>query len=253
MEHDGHRERLRERFKKDRGAGFAPHELLELLLTYAIPRVNTNPLAHQLISHFGSFHAVLDAKPEELMQVKGIGPQAAVLLSMFLPLLRQYDREKKRSPQQFKSFGELADYCHTLFIGENNEQLHLLCFDARLRLMADEVIASGTPDQVSATPRLIVQALMRHNAVGCVLVHNHPSGSPFPSPEDIDLTNHLQSILDGLDIRLYDHIIIAGHKEYSFTRDQLMPRDQASLFEEENNYSMAADKPLVRMHHRSQK
>jgi len=249
LEHDGHRERLRDRFKKDRGAGFAPHELLELLLTYAIPRVNTNPLAHQLISHFGSFHAVLDAKPEELEQVKGIGPQAAVLLSLFLPLLRQYNREKKRSPQQFKSFGELADYCHTLFIGENNEQLHLLCFDARLRLIADEVIASGTPDQVSATPRLIVQSLIRHNAVGCVLVHNHPSGSPFPSPADIDLTQHLQSILGGLDIRFYDHIIIAGHKEYSFTRDHLMPQNQTPLFEEEREISMAADKPLIRIAH----
>ena len=105
MEHDGHRERLRNRFRQDRGHGFAPHELLELLLTYAIPRVNTNPSAHRLIQHFGSFHAVLEAQPEELEQVEGIGPQAATLLSLVLPLLRQYEKEKKAPHILFKTFG----------------------------------------------------------------------------------------------------------------------------------------------------
>ena len=244
MEHDGHRERLRNRFRQDRGLGFAPHELLELLLTYAIPRVNTNPLAHRLIAHFGSFHAVLEARPEELEQVQGVGPQAATLLSMLLPLLRQYEKEKKRSLVQFKNFGELAAYCHTLFIGENNEQLHLLCFDARLRLIADELIAQGTPDQVSAAPRLIVQSLMRHSASGCVLTHNHPSGSPMPSPEDISLTNHLQMVLESLEIRLYDHLIIAGDKEYSFVRDRLIKPADTPLFDARPQLSIAADKPL---------
>ena len=243
MEHDGHRERLRKRFRQDRGHGFEPHELLELLLTYAIPRVNTNPQAHRLIQHFGSFHAVLEAQPEELEQVEGIGPQAATLLSLMLPLLRQYEKEKKAPLIQFKTLGDLLSYCHTLFIGENDEQFYLLCLDARLHLIAREHIAQGTPDQVNAAPRLIVQALMRHHAVGCVLVHNHPSGFCEPSSSDIDLTNHLKMLLDSLEIRLYDHLIIAGEAEYSFMQNDLIIPAPISLFDDEPVPAMAADKP----------
>ncbi|MBR1585737.1 MAG: hypothetical protein IJ662_09375 [Clostridia bacterium] len=220
-EHTGHRERLRLRYKREGMNGFAPHEVLELLLTYAIPRVDTNPIAHSLISRFGSLHGVLEASQAELEQVDGIGPNAATLISMLLPVLRMYEQEKMMPRRKLGTYAELAAYCRTLFLGVNCEQFYLLCFDAKLQLIATVRLSSGTPTEVSANPRLIVQELMRHNAVGAVLTHNHPSGSPLPSNEDLELTMEIQAILRGVGIRLIDHIIIAGMQDHSILASHL--------------------------------
>ena len=214
-EHAGHRDRLRKRYEKEGLGGFAPHEVLELLLTYAIPRIDTNPIAHALIRKFGSLHRVLEATPAELQQVEGIGPRAAVLITMLLPVFRMYEQEKLLPQHRLGTYTGLAAYCRTLFLGVSCEQFYVLCFDAKLQLTASVLISSGTPTEVSASPRLIMQELLRHNAACAVLTHNHPSGSPEPSNEDIDLTLELQGILNSVGIRLIDHIIIAGPRDKS--------------------------------------
>ena len=216
MEHAGHRERLRRRYRQEGLEGFAPHEALELLLTYAIPRVNTNPLAHALISRFGSLGGVLEASPEELEQVPGIGPQASTLLNMLVPLLRMYEQEKLLPRRSIATYADLAAYCRTLFLGVGVEQFYVLCLDAKLHLIAARRISQGTPSEVSAQPRMVVHELMRCNAVGAVICHNHPSGSPLPSQADVEITWEIQNALRSVDIRLYDHVIIAGNKDYSF-------------------------------------
>ena len=219
-EHEGHRERLRARFKKEGLDGFALHEALELLLTYAIPRVDTNPIAHALMKRFGSLHGVLEASCAELEQVKGIGPGAAVLISMMLPLFRMYQQEQLQPRRSLDTYSNLAAYCHSLFVGARSEQVYLLCFDAKLSLTATVLLASGTPTEVSANPRLVMQELMRHSAVSAVLTHNHPSLSPLPSSEDIELTMDLQELMRSVGVRLIDHIIIAGDKDYSILATQ---------------------------------
>ena len=219
-EHEGHRERLRARFKKEGLDGFALHEALELLLTYAIPRVDTNPIAHALMKRFGSLHGVLEASCAELEQVKGIGPGAAVLISMMLPLFRMYQQEQLQPRRSLDTYSNLAAYCHSLFVGARSEQVYLLCFDAKLSLTATVLLASGTPTEVSANPRLVMQELMRHSAVSAVLTHNHPSLSPLPSSEDIELTMELQELMRSVGVRLIDHIIIAGDKDYSILAAQ---------------------------------
>jgi len=215
-DHAGHRNRLRERFAREGLEGFAPHEVLELMLTFAIPRMDVNPLAHRLMDRFGSLSAVMEASVEELRQVEGVGSQAATLLAMMLPVMRLYQREKLSPRRKLGTYNELAAYCRTLFLGENHEKFYLLCFNARLELLCTSLIAEGTPTAVSYLPRKIMQELIRHNAAGAVLTHNHPSGSPLPSGEDIAVTREIQALLDGVDIRLFDHVIVAGQQDYSF-------------------------------------
>lgn len=225
MEHDGHRERLRARFRKEGMGGFAAHEALELLLTYAIPRVDVNPIAHRLIRRFGSLHAVLEAEPEETCQVEGVGPSAALLLHMMLPLFRMYEQEKLLPRQRLGTYPDVAAYCATLFLGANNEMFYVLCLDAQFQLLATELIAFGAPNAVSVETRQVVRVLMRHNAVGAVITHNHPSGSIRPSQADVDITGEIARVLHSVGIRLHDHVLIAGSRNFSFSRNGLLSPD----------------------------
>lgn len=238
-DHSGHRERLRARYARGGLEGFAPHEVLELLLTFAIPRIDVNPLAHRLIDRFGSLQAVMEASVEELRQVPGMGVQAATLISMLLPVMQAYQREKGRPKKKLTTYAQLADYCRTLFLGAGCEKFYLLCFDAQMQLLSTPLIADGTPTEVSVLPRKIMQELMRHNASGAVLTHNHPSGSPLPSAEDMAVTKEIQELLCGVDIRLYDHVIVAGDQDYSFFAHRAL--NAAPAFEEEE--PLAAERP----------
>ena len=222
MDHTGHRERLRRRFEQEGLNGFAPHEALELLLTYALPRVDTNGLAHTLIKRFGSFGGVLEASAADLTQVEGIGPRAAALITLMVPLLRMYQQEKLKPRLSLGNYGDLTAYCRTLFLGVNVEHFYVLCLDAKLNLTSAACLSQGTPSEVSVQPRQVVQELIRRNAVGAVLCHNHPSGSPFPSQEDVRITREIQHILESMGIRLYDHIVISGSRDYSFHAHHLL-------------------------------
>lgn len=242
MEHEGHRTRIRKRFITQGLEGFEHHEALELLLTFAIPRMDVNPIAHRLLSHFGSFHKVLQAHPRELMQVEGIGESAATLISMLLPLLRRYQIDAAQPNIRLETYADLSAYCTNLFLGATDEQLYLLCFDGKLKLLATELIARGTPDEVTLLPRQIVQALLRHQALGAVITHNHPSGFALPSQEDADITRNIHQVLKSMGIRLYDHILIAGHECFSFNQHGYL--DEETIIPIRPISHKAADRPL---------
>ena len=222
MDHTGHRERLRQRYRTEGLNGFSAHEVLELLLTFAIPRINTNGLAHLLMDRFGSLRAVLEAPPEELTQVPGIGPQAAVLLSMLLPVLRRYEQEKNAPRTKLDVYADLAAYCRALYHGINVEHCYLLCLDARMNLLACVCLSKGTPSEVNIHPRMVVTEVVRHSATGVVLCQNHPAGSPDPSQADVEVTQDISAVLSALGIRLYDHVIISGDADYSFRCHHLL-------------------------------
>ncbi len=243
-DHAGHRERLRERFRLDGLQGFAPHEALELLLTYAIPRINVNPLAHRLIDHFGGLPGVLEATPQELCQVNGVGERTAAMLALMLPMMRMYEQEKLTPKRQLATYADLVAYCRSLFLGMNDEQFYVLCFDARLRLLSAELIATGMPTAVEASPRAVLRQVLRHNAVGAVISHNHPSGSPLPSQEDMDVTAEIKRLLDGAEVRLYDHVIVGGQEHFSFQREGLLETGGGLIaFPQRESTPLAADRP----------
>ncbi len=244
MDHAGHRERLRRRFEEEGLCGFAPHEALELLLTYAIPRVDTNGPAHALIRRFGSLGAVLEAPKADLTQVEGIGPRAADLLNLMVPLMRMYEQEKLKPRLNLSNYGSLTAYCRTLFLGVGVEQFYVLCLDAKLNLLSAARLSQGTPSEVSVQPRMVVQELIRNNAMGAVLCHNHPSGSALPSLEDVHITREIQHILESMGMRLYDHIVISGQKDYSFYAHRLLDGGGAADPPAREADPLAADRPL---------
>lgn len=215
MEHDGHRQRIRERFAKDRFESFHPHEVLEILLTYALPRQDTNPLAHRLLDYFGSLHAVLEADIHELMQVKGVGETTATLLAMMLPLMRRYEQSKLAAKCVLTNHQMLSDLCISLYHGITNERFYVLSMNSQFELLGADMIAEGTPNQVSVYPRTVLEALLRRNATAAVLVHNHPGGGSMPSQSDVDTTDVVANLLSALDIPLYDHILVADGMAHS--------------------------------------
>lgn len=240
--HAGHRERLRARFAENGLAGFAEHEVLELLLTYAIPRINTNPLAHRLLRQFGSLAGVLEASQKDLEAVEGIGPQASTLIALLLPLFRAYEQRKLIPRRQFSTYADIAAYCRTLFLGVGWEEFYVLSLDGDMRLLAVKRISRGTPTEVSVLPRLVLQELLQSQAAGAVITHNHPSGKAAPSQEDVDMTAIIEQLLAGVGIRLYDHVLVADGQTYSFLSHHWLggaPQAEA----EETRSGIAADHP----------
>lgn len=209
--HTGHRERLRARFKNEGLEGFAPHEVLELLLTYGIARKDTNPIAHRLLEHFGSLDAVLEAAEEELIQVHGMGENSAALIRLMPALSAYYLNEKNTHSHLIcDSTEKIGNYLIPKFLGKAEEISYLLCLNNRRQLLGSAMVARGS---VSSTPiyfRKVSQILLRYQATGAVIAHNHPKGFALPSSEDIHVTQLLCSFLRQMEVELVDHIIVSG-------------------------------------------
>lgn len=220
-DHGGHRARLRARFLASGLQGFAPHEALELLLTFAIPRRDVNPLAHRLVARFGSLDRVLEATGAELRQVEGVGDNAATLLSLLLPVFRLY-RGEVAARERLPGEQDAAERCRALLMGEKVERFYVLSLDPKGKVITSSLISSGDEGETAVYPRLIAGELLRNHAAGCVLAHNHPSGTAQPSRADIELTRALKGILAPLNIQIVDHIIAAGDAAFSFLSEGLL-------------------------------
>ncbi len=228
--HAGHRKRLRERFRLEGLEGFAPHEVLELLLFYARARGDVNPTAHALLDTFGSLKGVLEATPQQLTAVDGVGEEAATLLSLMVPLFRRYSLCLAEERRTIGSTAEARQYCQALLAGHRTERFWCICLGANRAVLGRRLIAEGTLGEVAAYPRLIVETALNLNAHGVIVCHNHPDGAAEPSPEDLTATRHLWRVLNSLDIRLLDHVIVAGAESCSLAeRGQLEPTGRRSV------------------------
>lgn len=181
--HDGHRQRKRERFLKQGADGLADHEVLELLLYYAIPRRDTNELAHRLIQHFGTLDAVFQAPPEALMQVSGIGENAAVLLNL-VPAAQRCARRSVSAERILNSVERCGAYFMDLLDGQRRELLYQVCLDGKGKVLSCKCLSQGSADMTSLSIRQVVENALLSGAAGVVLGHNHPSGVALPSAED---------------------------------------------------------------------
>lgn len=216
--HAGHRERIRERLRTAGLGAFSEHEVLELLLTYAIPRVDVNPLAHDLIETFGSLNDVLNADESELLQVKGMGKNAALLLTMMPQLMRRYEMGMQRERSVILTLADAKRYCAPLFIGAGEEQIYMICLDQAGHVLHRTLLHKGTVDQVMLHPRTVVQTALRHHAHAVILTHNHPSAVAEPSQADLDVTQRIGAALYMIGIKLADHLIFAGTSAFSIIR-----------------------------------
>ena len=223
--HAGHRKRLRERYRGEGLASFAPHEVLELLLCYAHPRGDMNPVAHALLETFGSLKGVLEASPQQLMTVKGVGEEAATLLSLMVPMFRRYELTLTEERPRIESTAEARQYALALLAGERTEHFYVICLGTNRSVLGRRLIAEGTVTEVAAYPRQVVETALNLGAQGVVLCHNHPDGRCEPSSEDVKTTHLLFSLLEQLDIALLDHVIVAGNRACSLAeRGELKPK-----------------------------
>ncbi len=214
--HAGHREKMRQRFIKDKGfENFEDHQILELLLYYARTRGDTNPLAHELLDQFGSLKGVLEARPEQLMAIKGISDQSATLISMVVPLTRVWHRCAMTEPDKIGNSREAEEYCLSILAGERTERFYVVCLNAKCNVLGRRKISEGSLSEVSAYPRMVMETALNYNAHSVLLCHNHPGGTCAPSPEDISSTLQLQRLLNGVGILVLDHIIVANDRTYS--------------------------------------
>ena len=217
--HSGHRERMRQRFLKEGLDGFELHNILELLLFFGIPRIDTNELAHALLNQFGSLSRVLDASTEELRRVKGMTENAAVLLKLFPSIARLYFDEKMVSGEPLDSPDKLGEFFVPKFLGRTVETIFLLSLDSVLRPLGCDKLDEGTAKASSLEVKQIYTLAARHNASRVVLAHNHPQGIAKPSNSDVIVTRGLQKGLRLLDIELVDHIIVADGDFYSVAKE----------------------------------
>ena len=209
--HAGHRQRLRKKFLQQGADSLEPHELLELLLFYAVPRKDTNPIAHALINRFGSLQGVLSAPLEELVKVPDVGRNAAVLIQLIAPLYRQSlifaaDHEVVLDTRE-----RIGEYFRDIFIAHPAEVMYQLCLDAKGRKLDLSKVGEGDVGSVGLNVRRILENALRSRAVLVVLAHNHPSGVALPSHEDRTATEIVREALENVGVQLVDHFIVADN------------------------------------------
>lgn len=213
--HKGHRGRMKSRFLENGFDGFAEHEILELLLFFAIPRRDTNPLAHAILDEYKTLANVFEADYASLLKIPNIGENSALLLSMVTHLAREYEKSKISKSTLLHNTETIGRYATLMMKGKTNEEFALISLDSNRRVNWNGVIAKGTLDQIEAYPRLVVSEVIKHNANNIIFVHNHPSGSITPSAADRSTTHELVLLLNSIGVSVLDHIIVSDNRYFS--------------------------------------
>lgn len=208
-DHSGHRQRLRERFLREGLDSFTDIQALELLLFYGVPRRDTNPIAHALLEHFGSLSQVLEASPEELCKVEGVGDGAAAILKLVTEFARFYEKDRAAQVKVLPTLESCAAYLQPFFYGKHNETAYLLCLDGKCKVLCCRQLGEGNVNATMISVRKVVEMAIGANASSVVLAHNHPGGLAIPSVEDLHTTKQIASALFAVEVRLIDHIIVA--------------------------------------------
>lgn len=210
IDNSGHRDRLRERFLKAGSDAFSDHELLELMLFGVILRRDVKPIAKALLARFGSLNNLIGAPIAEIMQVKGIGESAAIhIKSLHAILLRAGQQELENKPIM-NSWSALLSYLKLSLANETREQFRVLFLNNKLKLISDEMMGDGTIDHAPVYPREIARRALELAAASIILVHNHPSGDPKPSGNDISMTRKIIQSLQSIEVEVHDHIIVGS-------------------------------------------
>ena len=201
---------------------FDDHNVLELLLFYALPRQDTNPLAHALLDHFGNLEAVFEAPLEELVKVPGIGENAATLLKLIPAVSRRYEMCKNDFSEILDSTTKAGDYLAARYLFERDEVVYIVCLDAKRRVICCKALFRGDVNSAEVSVRKIAELALVKNASAIILSHNHTSGIALPSREDERTTKRVKDALEPMGITLLDHIIVAGDDYISMAESGLL-------------------------------
>jgi len=209
-DHHGRRNRLRAKFMITGFEGFSDHEVVEMLLYYCIKQKNVKPLAKKILKEYGCLHSLLEATPEELKVRLKLSDATVIMLGLLIPLARACAHSKNRDIKIFKSFNELSEYVSSLFIGQPMECFYVLCFNEKMHLIHTELASKGTFNRVELYTNNIAILIASYKVKYVVISHNHPSGDPKISEEDIHATCRLVNMLENMDVEVLDHIIVAN-------------------------------------------
>ncbi len=221
--HEGHRQRVKERFLNHGLDSFTDVQLLETLLFYAVPKKDTNETAHLLIKTFGSFKKVFEAKYEDLVKVKGIGDNAASLIKFFQMFSKKYLELSYTESKEvkFDSPKKLKKYCKHLFLGETKEMIYVIALDADLAIIGQEALNTGDQGSVFLSFRKLTEFVHKTNTCRVVLAHNHPSGTQLASRDDVSATREVADLLDQIGVELVDHIVVGKSGAISMREEGL--------------------------------
>ena len=220
-DHSGHRERMKKRFLEKGIDEMAEHEVIELLLYYAIPRKNTNEIAHKLLDTCGSISSLFDA-PMNLLTEAGLTENSATLIKLIPEICRMYFDDKYYSKAKIINSSNLGEIIMNKFIGKNEENVVLMLLDAKSKELFCGIISRGNFNSAEVSVQKIVSIALKYNAVYAVIAHNHPSGMALPSNKDLLTTKNLKTALAMVNIRLIDHIIVADRDFVSLAEEELM-------------------------------
>lgn len=217
--HAGHRQRIRRRFIEHGFEGFEQYQILEMLLFYAIPRKDTNLLAHKMINRYGSFAGLCDTPIDVLQNDFNLSESAAVLIKMIPALAGEYSRSKLKA--EYIDIHRVVPLLRSKFIGANSEKIALALSDAKDKLLFCDIIINGSLSSTEISVRTIADYALRHNASYAYLAHNHPSELAAPSKDDLRATNVISKTLDNLGVKLVDHIIFTSTEHFSIRSNEI--------------------------------
>jgi DNA repair protein RadC len=220
----GHRKRLRDRFLKSGLEGFHDYEIIELLLTIGTPRKDCKDAAKKALKRFKTLPHVLDAAPEDLVQVPGIGPTNLFGLKLIPAVSKRYLQQQLQGKTLISNSRELFDYLNQAIRDKNVEVFVAIYLDAKNRVIADETLFTGSVTASAVYPREVVKAALAHGAAAIIFAHNHPSGDPAPSQEDIAITEKLVQACGLIGVTVHEHLIIGTEGYYSFADQGHMNR-----------------------------
>ena len=219
---EGHRKRLREKFIKGGLAGFHDYEIIELLLTLGSPRKDCKPQAKEAIRRFKTLRGVLEAPPEELQQINGIGSHSAFGIKLAQEVAREFLKEKIIEKPIYKSSQEIFDYLYHSMRDLKKELFKVIYLNSQNQIIEIADLFEGTVTSSSVSPRQVVESAIKHNAASLIFVHNHPSGNPEPSGSDKEVTRNLVYAGSIMQIKVLDHIIIGENRYFSFAGEGLI-------------------------------
>ena len=208
-DHSGHRARLKTRFLRDGLSNFEPHNVIELILFYALPYKDTNDVAHAIMEHFGSISAVFDAPVSELVKVKGVSEHTAILFKMIPALFSRYSDDKNSDVNELVTLEDAGRFLVGKFAGVMNESAIAVLMNNKCKVLGCEFIGEGISNATSISIRKMIELCIKYNATTVIVSHNHPNGFAIPSRKDINTTQEIVEALDVINVRLLDHIIVA--------------------------------------------
>ncbi len=216
----GHRQRIKEKYEKSGIDGWLDYEVLELALSYAIPRKDIKPIAKELLLRFKTINGVLDSDRKELRTVTGISEHTALFLKLLKDVAILYIENGIHNRDLLSSPQGVHDYLKVSLKGAVDEEFKMLFLDSRNQLIAVETFKIGTVNRSVVYPRKVVERALYNHAVGVIIAHNHPSGALQPSQDDRGITKVIKEALKTVDITLLDHIIIGNNDYYSFRNNE---------------------------------